>query len=280
MQGRKIPTQNIEVGMQVTINPRTDRTRKILINGSISKILSSNKNHPHGVLVELSSGEIGRVKNYIGINKISDHPDTTENSNNDNSKKQNIKALALSDESHVLEFKSSLLWSVDYSKEYIENLPKKSEELTKYGSKASKFIIAKSIVAFLNSDGGTLIIGVKEFNDTRENELIGIEHEFDKLRINKNEDGYRLEINQLIDAYFPTDIKNHINRYIKIKFEEVNGSKLCVISVTKSEKEVFLKFKSNKDEEKLFYRNDARIKKIGGKEMIDYTKKHFSRQLL
>ena len=35
MQRKKIDTQNIEVGMQVTINPRTDRTRKILISGSI-----------------------------------------------------------------------------------------------------------------------------------------------------------------------------------------------------------------------------------------------------
>ena len=59
---------NLDIGMLVEINPRSDRTRKQLISGRISEILTNNKNHPHGILVKLETGEIGRVKS----DKVSD----------------------------------------------------------------------------------------------------------------------------------------------------------------------------------------------------------------
>ena len=55
----------VKVGMAVEINPRSDRTRKLRVQGVIAEILTRAKDHPHGLLVKLENGEIGRVKNIM-----------------------------------------------------------------------------------------------------------------------------------------------------------------------------------------------------------------------
>jgi len=57
---------SLKIGMHVDINPQSDRTRKIMIQGVISEILTKSDDHPHGVLVLLESGEKGRVKAILG----------------------------------------------------------------------------------------------------------------------------------------------------------------------------------------------------------------------
>jgi uncharacterized repeat protein (TIGR03833 family) len=52
-------------GVKVEINPRADKTRKLITQGEIKDILTSTKTHPHGILVRLGSGEIGRVKSIL-----------------------------------------------------------------------------------------------------------------------------------------------------------------------------------------------------------------------
>ncbi|WP_243391674.1 DUF2196 domain-containing protein [Pseudohalioglobus lutimaris] len=49
-------------GLLVTINPRSDKTRELLVEGVIEEILTSSNTHPHGILVRLQSKEVGRVK--------------------------------------------------------------------------------------------------------------------------------------------------------------------------------------------------------------------------
>ena len=58
---------NLKEGMQVTINPQTDRTRKHIVKGYITNILTNAEEHPHGILVEIDTGEKGRVKEIIGV---------------------------------------------------------------------------------------------------------------------------------------------------------------------------------------------------------------------
>jgi len=52
----------LKVGMAVEINPRSDRTRKLRVQGTVSEILTKAEHHPHGLLVRLENGETGRVK--------------------------------------------------------------------------------------------------------------------------------------------------------------------------------------------------------------------------
>ena len=100
--------------------------------------------------------------------------------------------------------------------------------------------------------------------------------EFDKNKNNQNEDGYRLELNNLIDTYFPPNIRNHLTQYVKISFEKINALTICVITVSRAEEEIFLQLKeTDKNKNSLFVKNDARIKKYESVEMVNYIKKHF-----
>ena len=55
-------TNDISVGQNVEINPRDDRTRLKRVSGIVAEVLTKNINHPHGILVKLETGEVGRVK--------------------------------------------------------------------------------------------------------------------------------------------------------------------------------------------------------------------------
>ena len=57
--------QLVEGSTIVTINPQSDKTRRILVKGVIKKLLSRAKHHPHGPLVQLETGDIGRVKEIL-----------------------------------------------------------------------------------------------------------------------------------------------------------------------------------------------------------------------
>ena len=50
---KKRSIQKIEIGMKVEINPQSDRTRLLRVQGQVSEVLTKNQNHPHGVLVKL-----------------------------------------------------------------------------------------------------------------------------------------------------------------------------------------------------------------------------------
>ncbi len=39
-----------------------------LTNGVVKDILTKSPTHPHGIKVRLESGEVGRVKEIVGIN--------------------------------------------------------------------------------------------------------------------------------------------------------------------------------------------------------------------
>lgn len=62
MNDINIVRSQLSQGLEVVINPQADRTRKILVKGVIDEILTKVELHPHGILVKLKSGEIGRVK--------------------------------------------------------------------------------------------------------------------------------------------------------------------------------------------------------------------------
>ena len=53
---------NVSIGQTVSINPRNDRSREKRVTGVVVEVLTKNQSHPHGVLVKLNNGEIGRVK--------------------------------------------------------------------------------------------------------------------------------------------------------------------------------------------------------------------------
>ncbi len=55
----------IKYGMDVGIVLKDDQNTGYITYGKVQKILSNSPTHPHGIKVRLSSGEVGRVKEYV-----------------------------------------------------------------------------------------------------------------------------------------------------------------------------------------------------------------------
>lgn len=57
--------RNIQIGQSVEIVQKQDQRTGNLTEGVVERILTKSANHPHGIKVELESGEVGRVKNIL-----------------------------------------------------------------------------------------------------------------------------------------------------------------------------------------------------------------------
>jgi len=55
--------ENIEIGIEVDIVEKHNQRSGELTNGIVFKILTNSAKHPHGIKVELDTGEVGRIKN-------------------------------------------------------------------------------------------------------------------------------------------------------------------------------------------------------------------------
>ena len=53
---------NITVGATVDIVQKNHQRSGELTQGEVSKLLTKSPNHPHGIKVQLETGEVGRVK--------------------------------------------------------------------------------------------------------------------------------------------------------------------------------------------------------------------------
>lgn len=263
-------SEKLAIGMNVEINPREDKTREKRVQGVVAEILTKNQDHPHGVLVKLESGETGRVKKIMG-GLVSNEGPAAPNNN-----EQNV-GIKLSDliqkgENHSVEFKDRSLWSATFTNEDIKNHRPQTKELHAYGKATSKVIVAKILASFLNSNGGTLIIGVKENKDGTEDKIVGVEQEYEKLK-DPCQDGYRRMMVDLIKDYFPSNIFNHLDDYFRIDFEEIDGKNVCGITVSKSDKRVFLKLNGV---DHFFIRTDASTRELAGEEIVEYCQSRFS----
>lgn len=158
----------------------------------------------------------------------------------DHSKK--IISLIEEGEGHKVEFKSTLRTNL-----HTNQIDKKMEHS-----------VLKTISAYLNSSGGSLLIGVSDTGD-----IVGIENDnFPSI------DKASLHVNSLI--------KDHIGGeflpFIKSEVVNVGGKNVLKIDCEKSHKEVFLK---NGNEEKFYVRNGASSVELLGRSLVDYIQYNF-----
>ncbi len=118
------------------------------------------------------------------------------------------------DESQHLEFKSSLRYDLN----------------TKQVNQGLECVVLKTLCAFLNAEGGTLLIGLSD-----EKEVIGIENDYLVIR-HQNRDGFENHLLGLISNC----IGNYYLPYIGIVFHNVLGKDLCQVNVLPSPKPAFL----------------------------------------
>jgi uncharacterized repeat protein (TIGR03833 family) len=56
---------NIKPGLLVRIVLKQDQANGKLTEGIVRDILTNSPNHPHGIKVRLTSGQVGRVKEIV-----------------------------------------------------------------------------------------------------------------------------------------------------------------------------------------------------------------------
>ncbi len=222
--------------------------------GIIEEIAARNPFHEQGIMVRLTNGDVGRIQRIF----------LTEDQQKDKHLTEIKKILEKGENFHT-EFKSSALWSIALNPVQLKD--SKSFELREYGNKASKVIIAKSIAAFLNSDGGNLLIGVRENKEKGKFEIVGIEEDIKKAR-DHILDGYkRTLIDEIIRTFLPPKIYNHLHNYIEIEFVDIEEKIVCWIRVKRSDSRVFLKIN---DRDVFMIRVDSENRTLEGEKLVDY----------
>lgn len=185
-----------------------------------------------------------------------------------------IQEMIKAGESGHREFKLQALWSLHLTKDEITK--SESPEVKKYRTNASKFIIARSIAGFLNTDGGDLIIGIREDRLNNAITIAGIENDYPLLNDeDRNPDGYRrMLVDAVIRKYIP-EIFDTASRFIHISFPVVSGKTLCHIHVKRSDKPVFV---DSGTEELFFVRVDASTRAVTGKTLSHYLLTRFTKE--
>lgn len=158
-----------------------------------------------------------------------------------------VKELIIGGENEALEIKSTLRFDI---KEGIVN-------------KKLEYVIAKTVSAFLNTEGGTLIIGVDDDNNT-----LGLEKDIQTLT-KQNIDGFELHLRQVIKKY----LGDYFEKYIKVTFPKVDDKEICLIQISKSGKPVFITSEGN---ESFFVRNGNSSIPKNRQEQSEYEKIHWN----
>jgi uncharacterized repeat protein (TIGR03833 family) len=57
--------KNIKLGIKVEIVKKQHQRTGKLTQGIVKRLLTKSSNHPHGIKVQLETGEIGRIKNIL-----------------------------------------------------------------------------------------------------------------------------------------------------------------------------------------------------------------------
>ncbi|MFA5953040.1 MAG: ATP-binding protein [Candidatus Pacearchaeota archaeon] len=122
--------------------------------------------------------------------------------------------------------------------------------------------VMKTINAFLNSEGGILLIGV-----SNNGEIIGIEN--DKF---ENIDRFNLHLINLIKQQIGKKSLDLIN----IDNIKINNKTVTKIEISKSKKEIFLKI--NPKEEEFYIRIGPSTVQLKASELVDYIQKKFRKK--
>lgn len=167
---------------------------------------------------------------------VSPHPavgGTKENSDSD------LLRMISAGENSTLEFKSTLRTNLKTGK------PDKAIELA----------WLKSVVAFMNSEGGTLLVGINDESDIEGIESDGFE----------NQDKCRLHVKNLINQHIGAEFSRHIDCDLQI----INGKTIVVISCETATDPVFLKVGKNED---FFIRSGPSSIRLSMSKMVQYLK--------
>ena len=164
-----------------------------------------------------------------------------------------LEELISEGEGEELEFKSSLRW--DFKEGSVN---KKLEE-----------VVVKTIAAFSNGQGGTLLIGVDD-----DGQVIGLEGDYHALG-GADRDKFELHLRNVLNKNFGTGF---ITSNVRISFPEVGETEICQLDVQAAHKPVVVSTKDKQGQlsEKFYVRSGNSSQELSMSEMQSYVSGRFS----
>ncbi len=153
--------------------------------------------------------------------------------------------LAMSPESETLEFKSTARWNL-HTKARDERLEKK---------------IAVTVAAFMNTSGGSLLIGVAD-----NGQALGLDNDL-LLMARPDHDRYQTWLYDLFENY----LGKAVCANIRVSFEAVEGKEVCRIDAQPTSEPVYLKFPKSSPSE-FYARLGNSSRQLAMDEFNDYRK--------
>ena len=126
-----------------------------------------------------------------------------------------IGDLVAQGEDEQVEYKSSLRW--DYREEKVTKIPQKA--------------VAKTLAAFFNGKGGTLVIGLKD-----DGSVLGLKPDLASLSGKPDLDGFGLAFTQIVGNYLGMDRA----ALVELTFADIDGEQVAVVSCPPSSAPVFV----------------------------------------
>jgi hypothetical protein len=162
-----------------------------------------------------------------------------------------IEDLIAEGETDSLEFKSSLRW--DYNTSTVN---KKLED-----------VITKSVAAFTNSEGGTLLIGVNDAGAA-----IGLLHDYASLEGDR--DKFERHLRGILNNRFGVAF---VSTVLDISFPQVDGVEICQIEIGMATKPMVVTLKDNSGQpvERLYIRNGNASQEVPISEISSYLAARF-----
>jgi len=151
-------------------------------------------------------------------------------------------------ESKTLEFKASLRWNLKENRQ---------------DDKAITYSVLKTIAAFLNTEGGDLLIGVAD-----DRKVLGIDH--DQL---ENDDKFMRHLTQVVR----NGLGDRAGTCVDPKTQIVEGKTVCLVSCQRSPEPVFLKWKGveDKSEGDFYVRSGPGTVKLSPENTKEYIRTRF-----
>ncbi len=157
-----------------------------------------------------------------------------------------LKELILIGENEKLEMKSTLRYDLR------QNIVNKNLE----------YVIAKTVSAFLNSEGGILIIGVDDHGNA-----LGLLKDIETFS-KKDIDGFELHLRNIIKKHLCSNFEKHL----KVSFPIIDEKTICKIKILKSGKPVFANFEGK---DSFYVRNGNSSIPKNREEQSEYEKLHW-----
>jgi hypothetical protein len=161
------------------------------------------------------------------------------------------KSLKTKEEGMYIEFKSSLLW--DYHQQ------KTNKDLEQ--------VCAKTISAFLNRNGGRLIIGVSD-----DGEVLGLEKDLSSFGKKRSAtDQFKLRVTNIIESY----LGSWVLGLVRIKLLSVGEKQICMVRVQPASEPCYLKMPDGT--EKFYIRSSAKSTPLKPSGIQKYIQDHWKK---